>query len=208
LDTQRFPNAAALKQDNMLGRLQVTKVDGDTDRDGDFDKIVLPGSRSFALWTTTGELLFDSGDVFERVTAKAVPAYFNTEENENRLDARSDDRGPEPERLVVGRIGRRTFAFIGFERIGGIIVYDLTNPRRPRFVQYINNRNFALDPEAKCPEEGQPMTPRCARVGDLEPEGMAFIPGHDSPIGVPLLAVSHELSDSTTLYRIDRRRSR
>jgi hypothetical protein len=204
LDPRRFPNAALLKQDSRLGRLQVTKVDGDTDRDGDFDRIFMLGSRSLAVWTTEGKLVFDSGNAFERITAKAVPGYFNTAEDENKLDSRSDDRGPEPEHLTIGHVGRHTYAFIGFERIGGIIVYEVTNPRTPRFVQYINNRNFALDPKTECPEQGQPITPRCIRVGDLEPEGFVFIPRRDSPIGVPLLAAIHELSDSTTLYRIDR----
>jgi len=203
LDHRRFPHAELLKQDNMLGRLLVTKVDGDKDGDGDYDRIFLPGSRSFSVWTRDGKLVFDSGDDFERITAQAVPKYFNTEEDENRLDARSDDRGPEVERLVVGKVGPRTFVFLGFERIGGIIVYEITDPRAPRFVQYINNRNFTLDPKVVCPGKGQPMTPQCVEVGDLEPEGLAFIPRHQSPIGTPLLVVGHELSDSTTLFWID-----
>jgi 2',3'-cyclic-nucleotide 2'-phosphodiesterase/3'-nucleotidase/5'-nucleotidase len=45
LDPRRFPDAALLKQESRLGRLQATKVDGDTD--GDYDRIILPGSRSF-----------------------------------------------------------------------------------------------------------------------------------------------------------------
>jgi hypothetical protein len=181
-------------------------VDGDTDGDVDYDRIILPGSRSFAVWTRDAKLLFDSGDDFERITARNIPEWFNTEEDINMLDARSDDRGPEVEQLVVGKIGTRTFVFIGFERIGGIIVYEVTDARRPRFVQYINNRNFALEPKTECPEKGQPMTPRCFVVGDLEPEGFTFIAARESPTGVPLLVVSHELSDSTTLYRIDRLR--
>jgi poly(3-hydroxybutyrate) depolymerase len=42
-----------------------------------------------------------------------------------------------------------------------------------------------------------------AKVGNLEPEGVLFIPAADSPIGAPLVVVSHELSTSTTLYRVD-----
>ena len=40
--------------------------------------------------------------------------------------------------------------------------------------------------------------------GDLEPEGVLFIPASESPTGVPLVAVVHEVSGSTTLYRVER----
>ncbi len=83
------------------------------------------------------------------------------------------------------------------------MVYDITNPRHPRFEQYINNRNFAVDPSAVC-EKGEPESPACAAVGDLSVEGVLFISSDQSPIGVPLLVLSHETSDSVTLFRIDR----
>jgi len=196
-------DAAVLKEDKNLGRLQVTNADGDIDRDGDFDEIYMLGARSFSVWTTDGTLVFDSGDAFEQITAAAVPAYFNTGEDSNKLDDRSDDRGPEPEYLTVGKVGPREYVFIGFERISGVMVYDITDPRQPYFVQYINNRNFGFDPSKVCGTKGQPQLPNCENVGDLETEGLLFIAREDSPIDVPLLVVSHELSDSTTLYRID-----
>jgi hypothetical protein len=40
--------------------------------------------------------------------------------------------GPEPEGVAIGRLGAKTFAFIGLERVGGIIVYDVTSPTSPR----------------------------------------------------------------------------
>lgn len=202
LDPAAFPDAADLQADRNLGRLRVTNVDGDADGDGDFDEIFMLGSRSFAIWTAAGRLVFDSGDDLERIIAEAVPACFNCSDSSINFDGRSPDRGPEPETAAVGSIGGRHYAFIAPERIGGVYVYDVTDPAAPSFQQYINFRDFSVDPDQVC-EENRPQSEECAQAGDLGPEGVLFISADDSPIGVPLIAVSHELSTSTTLYRID-----
>ena len=160
------------------------------------------GGRSLAIWTARGELLADTGDAFERITAAAVPAFFNVPDDSNRFDQTSPGRGPEPEALAVGKIGSRNYVFVGFERIGGVMVYDITDPRHPHFEQYINNRNFAIDPATVC-EKGKPKSSACASVGDLSVEGLLFIPADSSPDGKPLLVVSHETSDSVTVFGID-----
>ena len=100
-----------------------------------------------------------------------------------------------------GEVDGRTYAFIGFERIGGIIAYDITEPAAPRFAFYLNNRNFAVDPASVC-EPDRPKPPACAAVGDLEPEGLLFIPADQSPNGQALLVVTHEQTDSTTLLQL------
>jgi hypothetical protein len=161
------------------------------------------GARSFSVWTLNGRLVFDSGDEFEQITAAAVPELFNATEDSNKVDQRSIARGPEPEELVIGRVDNREYAFICFERIGGVIVYDVGAPATPVFQQYINNRNPAADPAVVCGPKEQPETPDCRKAGDLEPEGLLFISKEESPIDAPLLVVSHELSDSTTVYRVD-----
>jgi hypothetical protein len=38
---------------------------------------------------------------------------------------------------------RSAFAVTGLERQGGMVLYDITNPVNPRFVQYEVNRNFS-----------------------------------------------------------------
>lgn len=177
--------------DTNLGRLLASTVEGDTDGDGDFDETFGYGGRSFAIWATDGTQIFDSGDDFEQITAAALPSFFNASSGSNSFDNRSDDRGPEPEAFDIGTIAGRTYAFVGFERISGIIVYDITDPFSPSFQQYINNRNFAESPDSLLSV-------------DVEPEGVFFISADESPIpGVPMIAVSHEKSDSTTLYQID-----
>jgi hypothetical protein len=179
LDPSAFPDAAALKMSRNLGRLRITNTKGDTDGDGDFDELYAFGARSFSVWTVDGERLFDSGDDFEQITAAALPAVFN-DSGDNLFDSRSDDKGPEPEGVVVGKAFGRQYAFVVMERVGGVMAYDVSNPRQPRFVQYINTRD----------------------TGDRAPEGIFFIKAEDSPTGAPLLVVSHEISGSTRLFEI------
>lgn len=194
LDPVAFPNSAHLQEESVLGRLTVTDTLGDIDNDGDYDKLYAFGGRSFSIlkYTRHGlKKVFDSGDQFEQITGAVFPADFNSTNDENdSFDNRSDNKGPEPEGLAIGAIGRHTYAFIGLERIGGIMVYDITSPAAPEFVQYINNRDFSGDAE-----EGT--------AGDLGPEGITFIPAQKSSNGKPMLAVSNEVSGSTTLYEID-----
>ena len=181
---------AALLEDENLGRLNISTIDGDTDGDGDLDQLFAYGSRSFSIFNAdTGALVFDSGDDFETITAQAFPDNFNASNDENDPEGRSDNKGPEPEGVAIGEVGGQTYAFIGLERIGGVMVYDITDPANSSFIQYINNRDFSGDPEA-------------GTAGDLGPEGLTFISAADSPNGNPLLAVSNEVSGSTTLFEI------
>ncbi|MEW8300917.1 MAG: choice-of-anchor I family protein [Candidatus Thiodiazotropha sp.] len=197
LDDTAFPNAASLQKNENLGRLKITTVDGDSDGDGDYDEIYSYGARSFSIRHARGKLVYGSGDDFERITAALLPDDFNSNNDENdSADSRSDDKGPEPEGVTVGKIEDRTFAFVGLERVGGIMVYDITNPHRVRFVQYLNNRDFTVD--AQLPDDStNPL------VGDLGPEGIAFISEDDSPVESPLLVVGNEVSGTTTIYAID-----
>jgi len=190
LDPGAFPNTAFLQDQNNLGRLKTTTATGDTDGDGDVDAIYAYGARSFSIRDAHGKLVFDSGDDFERITASLLPADFNSNDDENdSFDARSDDKGPEPEYVVVGKIAGRSYAFIGLERVGGIMVYDVTKPRAAEFVDYLNSRDFSGDPES-------------GTAGDLSPEGLAFIKAKDSPTGNALLAVGFEVSGTVGIFEI------
>src|SRR4030095_3139390 len=94
LDPTVFPNAATLKANANLGRLKLTRAQGNIDNDGDFDIIYTFGARSFSIRTTSGALVWDSGDRLEQITAAAVPANFNASNDTNAFDNRSDDKGP------------------------------------------------------------------------------------------------------------------
>jgi len=201
LDPTAFPNAAALQAEEALGRLTVSTVNGDTDGDGDFDQLNAFGGRSFSIRDAQGNLVYDSGDDFEQITAALLPESFNSDNSENNsFDSRSDDKGPEPEGVTTGVIVDRTYAFIGLERIGGVMTYDVTDPTRPTFVQYINNRDFSVefDPEAAAAGESEAWR----AAGNLGPEGLTFIAAEDSPNGNPLLVTANEVSGTTSIFEI------
>lgn len=193
LDPAVFPPAVAtdLKKSANLGRLKATTAQGDTAGNSIFKEIYTFGGRSFSIRSTTGALLWDSGDQFETITAAQNPAFFNSNHEVNKFDDRSDDKGPEPEGVTVGKAFGRTYAFVGLERIGGVMIYDVTVPTAPTFVQYANNRDFT-----------QPTTAPAA--GDLGPEGLLFINEENSPNGQPLLVVTNEVSGTTTIYAISK----
>lgn len=187
-----FPNLSSLRANNQLGRLNISTATGDTNGDGKLDELHVFGARSFSIRSAAGTLLWDSGDQFERITAATYPAYFNFSNTDNTFDSRSDNKGPEPEALAVATICGRTYAFIGLERIGGVMVYDISNPTAPVFEQYINNRNFTQTPGAVTVNT----------IGDLGPEGLIHIDAADSPNGEHLLVCASEVSGTVTLFSV------
>jgi hypothetical protein len=189
LDAAAFPNAAALRKDDAIGRLKVTTTLGDTDKDGDYDQLYAFGGRSFSIWDSNGQQVFDSGSQLERITALALPEKFNAGHDDPAFDSRSDDKGPEPEALAIGEIDGRSYAFVGNERIGGIAAWDITDPAAPVFMDYLNSRDFGT-PES----------------GDIGPEGLLFIAASESPNHRPLLVVTSEISGNVSTYALDTER--
>lgn len=190
-------NLSALTADAELGRLNVTIENGFDADAGCYSELYAFGGRSFSIWTTDGTQVFDSGDDFERITAAAAPEFFNSNHSESNFEGRSDDKGPEPESVAIGEVDGRTYAFIGFERVGGVAVYDITDPAAASFVTYINNRDFSVSVEDA--EDPAAVLPQ---AGDLGAEGLTFIPASESATGEPLLAVANEVSGTTTLFSL------
>jgi hypothetical protein len=181
LDATLFPNAAALKANGEIGRLNVSNAPGnkgDTDGDGDIDQILAYGARSFSILNDQGVVVFDSGSHIEQFfatgglfnsTSPATSGLFD--------DTRSDNKGPEPEGVAIGVVGGRTLAFVGLERGGGgVMVYDVSDPKQVSFIQHLRNPS------------------------DVSPEGLTFVSASDSPSGLDALFVTNEVSNSVTAF--------
>lgn len=188
LDPTAFPNAATLQGDSVLGRLKTFTADviGDTDNDGDVDELYSYGARSFSIWDEAGNLVWDSGDAIEQYIAANYPSFFNCNSGlASKMDNRSDDKGAEPEAVVVGKVGNKFYAFVGLERQGGIMVYDITDPTAPIFEQFVHSFDV-----------------QNGTMVDIAPEGLLFVPAAESHNGKNMLIVSNEVSGTTTIYEI------
>lgn len=185
-----FPDAGWLKRDKQLGRLKMVKDQCDLDGDGLAERLVAFGARSFTIRdAATGAVVFDSGDDFESLLAKEIPDHFNADADDPKADARSDDKGPEPEGLAIGEINGRLYAFVGLERQGGLMIYDITQPKAATFVQHVNSRDYKGDAKA-------------GTAGDLAPEGVLFIAAKDSPTGKPLVVTANEVSGTVAVFSV------
>jgi 5'-nucleotidase len=193
---------AGYTSDADLGRLNVSREMGFDATNGCYSELYAMGGRSFSIWTTSGELVYDSGSSFEEITYAAAPDNVNSNHSESNFDGRSDDKGPEPEGVTIGVVGGRTYAFVGFERVGGIAAYDVSDPAAASFVTYVNNRDFGVSAEDDLDGAADPAAV-LSSAGDLGPEGVAFIPAESSPTGAPLLAVGNEVSGTTTVFAVD-----
>ncbi|KAA3622885.1 MAG: hypothetical protein DWP94_07295, partial [Flavobacterium sp.] len=163
LDPSVFSNIEILELESNLSEINVTNASGDIDNDGQFEEIHVFGGRSFSIFeAATGNLVYDSGNEFEVITANH-PIYggiFNASNSNNNFKNRSDDKGPEPEGVIVEEIDGEFYAFILLERIGGMMVYNISDPNAPIFLEYENNRD---------------NTPGGNESGDLGPEGILYI---------------------------------
>ena len=181
-------DAARLLFDSNLGRLRVTSAPNGNDTGknaaGQCTKLWAYGTRSFTIWRASDlSRVWDSGDQLEQRTQSLADIAFNASHDNNTRDSRSPSKGPEPEGVVLGRFGAKTFAFVGLERVGGVMVYDVTAPSAPLFVTYFNSRVGA--------------------TGDRGPEGLLLIPGSQSPNGKPLLVIGNEVSGTTAIVQVN-----
>jgi DNA-binding beta-propeller fold protein YncE len=161
--------ASSLGAISPLNNLRVSNTDSSA---GD---LFAAGARSFSIRDENGTLVYDSGEILDR-EAMALGIYN---------DARSRDKGVEPESVEVIEIGKSTYAFIGLERtaynnsadlatnhVSAIAIFDITDPANSSFVRMLKTD------------------------GDMAPEGLkGFVMN-----GAHFLAYSNEVSNTTTLY--------
>jgi hypothetical protein len=155
-----------------------------------YDMFIL-GGRSFSIFRASDmELVFDSGSEFEEITMRMFPTIFNADRGSNA--GRNHRKGAEPEDVQVLTIGDRHFAFIGLERMGGVMMYDITQPANAFFVDYLNIR---------CIETGGEESK--ANGSHLGAEVMTLVSAENSPIGVPLVLIANETSGTVTIAKIN-----
>lgn len=164
-------------------------------------RIHLLGGRSFSIYDASDlTLVYNSGSDFEKITARIFPDFFNTSNDEDKgpdkLDARSNKKGPEPENVEVLSIKDKTYAIIGLERISGIMIYDITDPTNPVYKDYFNNRKFV-----KSVEDGEEVG--LEERGNIGPEGLCAIEAKDSPTGKPLVLVANEVSGTVQVIEFN-----
>ncbi|WP_027383757.1 choice-of-anchor I family protein [Epilithonimonas caeni] len=185
LNPNNFPNASILKASYNLGRFRVTNVNGNTDSNSDFEEINALGARSFSIFNAdTKQIVYDSGDQFERYITANHPLIFNADNEANGAKVRSRAKGPEPEGVTLGTIGGQTFAFITLERTGGVMVYNVTDPNNVTFTDYKHSR----------------MT--SAYGGDNGPEGITYIAPENSATGKGYVVIANEISGTLSMYEV------
>ena len=194
----------------------VSKVNGNLDgkvvffKSGDFSGLdenseYIFGGRSFTIYKVTGnglEEVFTSGNDLEEISFEAYPEYYNASNDNSSLDDRSGKKGVEAESVATGVVDGRTYAFVALERIGGVVVYDVTDVENVSFVTYVNTRDFeTVVPGSEVYEDGE--LDKWVTGGDVAPEGLCFVSSQSSPNGKALLLVASEVSGTVAVFEIE-----
>lgn len=196
----KYENTKSKKFDEKADK-KTEYLDNDKTDGLDENKIYLLGGRSFSIYDASNlAKVYNSGSDFEKITARIFPDFFNTSNDEDKgpdkLDARSNKKGPEPENVEVLSIKDKTYAIIGLERISGIMIYDITDPTNPVYKDYFNNRIFI-----KSVNDGEEVG--LEKRGNIGPEGLCAIEAKDSPTGKPLALVANEVSGTVQVIEFN-----
>ena len=185
LDPVLFPNSSILKASYNLGRFRVSSATGNTDGDAEFEEMAALGARSFSIFNAdTKQIVYDSGDQFERYISAYHPLIFNADNESNGAKNRSRAKGPEPEGVALGKINGQTYAFITLERTGGVMVYNITDPNNPTFTDYKHSRSTS------------------AYGGDNGPEGIIYIAPENTTTNKGYVIIANEISGTLSMYEV------
>jgi hypothetical protein len=180
LNSTAFPSATNLKTETELGRLTIISTMG-RNSSNEFEKLYTLGGRSFTIYNaTTGAQVFDSANDIEQRAYSNLPLALLSKE---QVLGRLDNKGPEPESVVVGQVKGKTYAFVALERSSAILMYDLSNPAAPKFIQWLQNTTDLTN-------------------GDISPEGLSFVPAAQSPTGNAMLIAGYEVSGTVAVWEI------
>ena len=199
VDPRRFPDWKAWSANAALGRAKVNPTNGDLDGDGDIDNIHLRGTNSMTIYRS-GSVFWDSGELLDQIQTQAfgvanINGSHSLSSDKSTMNYvgqdRSDDKGSEPEGVAVGMVGDRRIAVLGLERMTALVVFDITEPRKPIFQEWIQ----------MLPTKATPAKD----VKHWSPEGIVFVPAENSPSGKALIITSYELSGSLSIHQIEPR---
>jgi len=128
------------------------------------------GGRSWSVRdAANGALVWDSGSDLD-ARAAAAGVFDN---------GRSDNKGSEPEGIVVGIDGTHRWAFVGLERASAVAVYEISDVTSPVYVTLLH------------------------QASHVRPEGLHWVSAADSPTGQGLLAVGFETSKTLGFWTWD-----
>ena len=186
LDANYPATATGVRANGALGRLNVSRIDGDTDNNGKIDDVTAIGTRSFSIWEVQGDNTLvrthDSGPLDGLLNTLDTGAYNMNRGTTAQFDTRSDDKGVEPEGLTIFSVDGKTLLALMLERQNGVLLYDITDPNSPLYLDYINTYGSGVagaDPNDRL----------------VSPEGSLYISAADSPTGTSLLLVGYEGHD-------------
>ncbi len=109
----------------LSSELFVTANEGDLDTRDGRDLAPEDGGRSFTVFNTNGDVVFEAGNQLDHLATRF--GHFP--------DERADDAGNEPENAEFGVFGNERFLFVNSERSSLIFVYDVADFANPVFKQ-------------------------------------------------------------------------
>eukprot|EP01023_Acetabularia_acetabulum_P046131 TRINITY_DN471_c0_g1_i1.p1 TRINITY_DN471_c0_g1~~TRINITY_DN471_c0_g1_i1.p1 ORF type:complete len:601 (-),score=168.42 TRINITY_DN471_c0_g1_i1:350-2152(-) len=127
--------------------------------------------------------------------AYEVPGEFEALVNgpADVVDMRSDNKGPEPESVVVGMVGDKRILFVGNERTSTIFMFDITDPTAPALI------GDSFDGGVSGSFWDQLVD---GSVAPIDPEGLVFISGDIFPTGDDIVMVASAVSGALYLYKV------
>ena len=179
LDPTQFDGKAREALLARQGDMPVSIAAGDTDGDGDLDKLVAFGGRSVSIWSPDGALVGDTGDAISNTLSTPQEA---TEAPKNNI-------APAPRALAAAKVKGRTVAFVGLRNRQDLLAFDVSDPSLPRLVGQSGLQGATADGTGDKPVSSGPSS-------------LIYIRGADSPTGRPLLAAAFPEAGSVALYKV------